>query len=336
MWSAQAQLAPFLSEAQLRRCRGPEAREGFARALSISGILPIVSIILLPHERNPNPVPAYHGAMTNSQPGSESQSTVASVALFAFLAIGLSWALWLPIIASQHGWIEAKIPVMPWGSFGPALAAIILSLRSGSVRDLLRPILRFRARGSDYAIAVLGPMVALVIAAAAEFFARGTSPEFANLDKLWLAPVLWVVILIVGGPLGEEIGWRGFALPRLLPRIGPFASSLVISLMWLVWHLPLFWLEGAAQKGSSIALFAVAVLAFAIIFTWLWIRTGGNLWLAITIHTSINFSSVGLPGIIPSLDSETVFTPVFTSIVCACALLIVLQWQLDRHESALS
>jgi membrane protease YdiL (CAAX protease family) len=272
--------------------------------------------------------------MTNSQPVSESQSTLAPVALFASLAIALSWALWLPIIASQHGWIEAKIPVMPWGSFGPALAAILLAWRSGSVRQLLRPILRFRARGSDYAIAVLGPMLALVIAAAAEFFARGKAPEFANLDKLWLAPVLWIVILIVGGPLGEEIGWRGFALPRLLSRIGPLPSSLVIAVMWLVWHLPLFWLEGAAQKGSSIALFAVAVLAFAIVFTWFWIRTAGNLWLAITIHTSINFSSVGLPGIVPSLDNETVFTPVFTSIVCACALLIVLHWQFHRPERA--
>jgi len=272
--------------------------------------------------------------MTNSQPASGSQSTLVPVALFALLAIVLSWALWLPIIASQRGWIDAKIPVMPWGSFGPAIAAIALSWRAGTVRELLRPIVSFRARGADYAIAVLGPMAALVMAAAAEFFARGKAPEFANLDKLWLAPVLWIVILIVGGPLGEEIGWRGFALPRLLSRVGPLASSVVIAAIWFVWHLPLFWLEGAAQQGSSIALFAIAVLAFAIIFTWFWSRTGGNLWLAITIHTSINFSSVGLPGIIPSLDSETVYTPVFTSIVCACALLIVLRWQLHRPEPA--
>jgi len=266
--------------------------------------------------------------MTNSQPASETQSTLMPVALFALLAIALSWALWFPIIASQHGWIDVKIPVMPWGSFGPALAAILLSLRSGSVRELLRPILRFRARGLDYAIAVLSPMLALVIAAAVEFFARGKAPEFANLDKLWMAPILWVVILIIGGPLGEEIGWRGFALPRLLARIGPLGSSLVIAVMWLVWHLPLFWLEGAAQEGGSIALFSLTVLAFSIVFTWFWIRTKGSLWLAMLIHTSINFSSVGLPAIVPSLETETYFTPVFTSILCACALAIALRWQL--------
>ncbi len=250
------------------------------------------------------------------------------VVAFMLLALALSWGLWISTIASQHGWIEAQIPVMPWGSFGPAIAAIIVAARFRGVRELLRPALRFRARGIDYVLAVVAPIMAFAVAAVAELTARGTAPVFANLDKLWMAPLLWIVILIVGGPLGEEIGWRGFALPRLLSRIGPLASSLVIGVMWLVWHLPLFWLEGAAQEGSSIALFAVAVFAIAIVFTWFWIRTEGNLWLAITMHTSINVTSVGLAGLIPSLENETVLTPVFTSILCACALLIVARWQL--------
>jgi hypothetical protein len=274
--------------------------------------------------------------MSNRGPDSESPANLVQVAIFVLVAIILSWGLWLPIIASQRGWIDAKIPVMPWGSFGPAIAAILVSLRSGGVRELLRPMLRFRARGIDYAIAVLAPMAAFVIAAVAELVARGSAPVFANLDKLWMAPLLWIVILIVGGPLGEEIGWRGFALPRLLPRLGPLGSSVAIGAMWLVWHLPLFWLEGAAQEGGSIALFALAVFAFAIIFTWFWIRTGGNLWLAIMIHTSINFTSVGLPAILPVLDDETIFTPVFTTILCACALLAAVRWQMRRSSPPIS
>ena len=274
--------------------------------------------------------------MTNSLSTADPRPSLVPVVLFTLLALALSWGLWIPTIASQRGWIDVKIPVMPWGSFGPTIAAILMAARSRRVRELLRPMLRFRARSIDYAIAVLAPMVAFVLAAAAEFVGRGTAPEFANLDKLWLAPVLWIVILIIGGPLGEEVGWRGYALPRLLPRIGPLASSFVIGVMWLVWHLPLFWLEGAAQEGSSIALFAVAVFAVAIVFTWFWIRTEGNLWLAITMHTSINFTSVGLAGLIPSLENETLLTPVFTALLCVAALLVALRWQLRPIEATLS
>ncbi|MCM2317206.1 MAG: CPBP family intramembrane metalloprotease [Thermoanaerobaculia bacterium] len=266
--------------------------------------------------------------MTTPNPVSHPEPTLVPVVAFMFLALALSWGLWIPTIASQHGWIEARIPVMPWGSFGPSIAAILVAARLRGVGALLRPIHRFRARMVDYAIAILAPMLVLVLAAAADLVAKGDAPAFANLDKLWMAPLLWIVILIVGGPLGEEMGWRGFALPRLLSRVGPLGSSLVIALMWLVWHLPLFWLEGAAQKGSSIALFAIAVVAFAIVFTWFWIRTEGNLWLAIVIHTSINFTSVGLPAILPSLEKETLMTPVFTSILCVCALVIALRWHL--------
>jgi membrane protease YdiL (CAAX protease family) len=180
--------------------------------------------------------------MSNRGPDSESPANLVQVAIFVLVAIILSWGLWLPIIASQRGWIDAKIPVMPWGSFGPALAAVLLALRGGGGRALLRSAVRVRARLVDYLLAVVAPVAAIAIAVVAEFVARGSAPEFANLDKLWMAPLLWIVILIVGGPLGEEIGWRGFALPRLLPRLGPLGSSVAIGAMWLVWHLPLFWL----------------------------------------------------------------------------------------------
>lgn len=250
---------------------------------------------------------------------------------FLLLAVAFSWGLWLPMIASQRGWIGVKIPVMPWGSFGPALAALAMSLRGGAGR-LLRPAVRFRARGVDYAIAVLAPVVALAVAVAAEFAARGSIPELANLDKLWMAPLLWIVIMIVGGPLGEEIGWRGYALPRLLEVLSPAAASVAIGAMWLVWHLPLFWLEGSAQQGGSIAGFALAVFGFAIVFTWFWTRTGGNVWMAILLHTSINTSAYGLPMIVPSIESETVLTPVFNAIVCLAALAIVLAWRRRRME----
>lgn len=248
------------------------------------------------------------------------------VLAFFALAVALSWALWIPTIASQRGWIAARVPVMPWGSFGPALAALAVAWRLGEARALLRSLVRFRAPAADYLIALLGPSLVIVVAAALALLWAGTAPRFAHLERLWLAPLLWLLILVVGGPLGEEVGWRGFALPRLLPRTGPLGASAWIAAMWLVWHLPLFWLEGAAQSGGSVALFAVMVAASAVLFTWFWMRTGGNLWLAVLLHNGINFPSFGLELVVPGLAEARAMTPLLCLAAVAVAAAAARPW----------
>lgn len=248
------------------------------------------------------------------------------VLVFFALAVALSWTLWIPTIASQRGWIATRIPVMPWGSFGPALAALAVAWRRGEARALLRSLVRFRAPAVDYLIALLGPGLVIAAAAALALLWAGTPPRVEHLDRLWLAPFLWLLILVVGGPLGEEVGWRGFALPRLLPRLGPLRASATIAAMWLVWHLPLFWLEGAAQSGGSIALFAVLVAASAVLFTWFWLRTGGNLWLAVLLHNGINFPSFGLELVIPDLAEAKAMTPLLCLAAVALAAALARPW----------
>jgi len=81
----------------------------------------------------------------------------------------------------------------------------------------------------------------------------------ALVNQVVQLPLLYPIILIIGGPLGEEIGWRGYVLPRLLKQKSGLAANGIIFLMWTVWHLPLFWLEGSFQQGTSIATFLVVV-----------------------------------------------------------------------------
>ena len=78
---------------------------------------------------------------------------------------------------------------------------------------------------------------------------HGSLAGFPSLDlsKAYLLPLLFLLILVLGGPMGEEFGWRGLVLPLLLRRWSPLLASLLLVVLWLVWHLPLFWLEGAAQ-----------------------------------------------------------------------------------------
>jgi membrane protease YdiL (CAAX protease family) len=106
----------------------------------------------------------------------------------------------------------------------------------------------------------------------------------------------FVIIWFGGGPLGEEIGWRGFALPRLQPRYGPLRGTLLLGLLWCLWHLPQFLTPiqgggpgtGLAKFLTNFSLFFLLVLALAIIFTWVFNHTRGSIFIAITAHASVN------------------------------------------------
>jgi hypothetical protein len=235
----------------------------------------------------------------------------ASPLAFFLLACGLSWLDWGLVIASAHGWVPFHVGPNPWGSFGPALAAMLLAYvgngRPG-LRALFSPLKRWRTGLGTWALALLGPF-ALVAASVGGAVATGEPlGAMAAPDAVELV-VLAIAILIVGGPLGEEIGWRGFALPALL-RSGrsPAMASLLVAAMWAVWHLPLFWMPGAAQEGSSIWGFVVLLAAFSVMTTWLWLRSGGSLAVAIGFHWAINVATFLQPTLLPSLAESRGFS----------------------------
>jgi uncharacterized protein len=99
-----------------------------------------------------------------------------------------------------------------------------------------------------------------------------------------------LVNLLVSGPLGEELGWRGFALPRLLKRFNPFMASLILGSLWGIWHLPSFFLSGLPQSGLAIAIFLLGGLCLSILATWLFHHTGQSVLSIVLFHYMVNFS----------------------------------------------
>ena len=245
---------------------------------------------------------------------------------FIVLALLFSWALWVPVILSARGILPIAIHANPLGSFGPAFSAIVVTWIIAGHEGVREITGRFRRLGASPG-RVLGfvilPVAMFAISTTVHSLIQREVPRVANLDQWYLLIPLVPVILVLGGPLGEEIGWRGFLLPRLQSRFTPVVTSVLIAAAWLVWHLPLFWMEGAAQKGSSIGAFALTVIAFSMLFTWVFNGSCGSLWPVILFHTSINTVGFIFPTIFPSVDESKIHGLLILVVITLVALAAV-------------
>lgn len=205
-------------------------------------------------------------------------STRRQVVVFLLLAVALSWWAWPLTLLDPTS--TALVPI------GPSIAALVVAALAGGRREvgvLLRQLVRLRVPAVWWAVALLGP-VALIGAAASADVALGASANPAVAWPGWAAlPLLLAVRIVVGGPLGEELGWRGFLLPRLLPRLGPLGASLAIAPLWFAFHLPVF-LAGPATGQRPPLLFLLWVVPLSVLHTWLYLRARRSVAVVVVFH----------------------------------------------------
>ncbi len=211
--------------------------------------------------------------------------------LFLLLAFVLAWLPWAVVIWlwRELGWLSAVLQAV--ATFAPGVAALVAVGRgSGWVgaKKLLEATVRFRVRGRWYAVALLGPPVVIGAAVAADVGLGGRMPDFPSPGRWLLLPGLFLLVLLIGGPLGEEPGWRGYALPALQRRFGPLRGTLALGVLWAVWHLPLRLVPGTAQAQVPLTLFIVQTVAVSLILAWIYSGTDGSLTLVVLTHASIN------------------------------------------------
>ena len=247
------------------------------------------------------------------------------VASFIAITLAYSWTLWLLMILSNKGLLPFKFPTNFMGSFGPAVGALtvtgIIQGRTG-VRNILKSLFNWKTTAWSYFFAIFFILLVYLLTAGITYLSDPSLLKSGKLPGLSEAFLYFIIIAIVGGPLGEEIGWRGFLQPQLLRRYTPASASLFITLIWLLWHVPLFWLEGAAQSGGSIIYFGLSVLAMSFLFTLLYLKSKGSLLLAILFHTMINYvSAYIIPLILPASETDKTFGHVSTYILSGSAIL---------------
>jgi uncharacterized protein len=210
---------------------------------------------------------------------------------------------------------------------GPVVAGFVMTaVMSGGagVRQLLRRFVMWRVRAVWYLYALVAIPALYLIAVALVPGALG-SFKAPSLTVSLLYPVLFVVVLVLDGPLLEEPGWRGFALPLLQRRWGPLLGALILGIMWAGWHAPQYFTKtfAAANGGLSatgVIVFLLAVVSFSVLITWAFNNTGGSLLIAILIHTAINFTQALTSDLFPAASyNEVVPVAVFG----AAAVLVV-------------
>ena len=153
----------------------------------------------------------------------------------------------------------------------------------------------------------------------------GSMPPSPAVSHIGLFVVNFLLVFVVGGPLGEELGWRGFALPALQEQLGWRAASLGLGAVWGVWHLPLFFIAESAQSNGSMAAFFVLIVATSVFYTWLYNRSNGSILPALTLHTASN----SWPLLVPVLPSDSDQRPYLfvVGLVVAAAV-----WLLARRD----
>ena len=210
--------------------------------------------------------------------------------IFFLLAFVITWVVWVPRAIDSDGFFG---DLGGFWTYGPALAAVataaITAGRNG-LRELWSRLTTWRVGWIWYVVAILAPLaissaVGLVNMALGGTFAEAMSDVFD--DGIGAVGVTFLALLLTDG-LGEETGWRGYALPRLLDVNGAVGASIILGLIWAAWHLPLFWTEGATLFETSILVLFVRLPATSIMFTWLFQRTKGSLLLAIIFHAALN------------------------------------------------
>jgi hypothetical protein len=222
---------------------------------------------------------------------------------FLVAAFVLTWIVWVPRALVSHGVLDAPWTVElgnTW-AYGPAQAAVLVAALVGrdALRDLGRRLTRWRVSLRWYALVLLGPAafwaVVLVVVGVLGLLGlpydgeAAPQPPIATLG-LSALPLLIVVILTDG--LGEETGWRAFALPRLLRRLPALGASALLGVVWACWHLPLLWTDGAMLEGASFWVLLLELPARSVLFTWVFRVTGGSALLAILLHASMSLCTV--------------------------------------------
>jgi membrane protease YdiL (CAAX protease family) len=237
--------------------------------------------------------------------------------IFFGLVFALSWSLWIPAALAQAGLLAIPVPTALLdlvGAWAPSLIAILLTLamdKRQGLSVLLRRLLVWRVGLRWFLFVLFFPAVLSLLTTGIAMLLGRPAPDFSHPLFLSVYPIppearaygflvflpMAFIIQVFSSSLGEELGWRGFALPRLQSRRSALLSAVIIGIIWGVWHLPRLWTPGQSFDYANFAWFLIGITLDSILYTWIFNNTRGSLVPAVLFHTTQNITSMFLASV---------------------------------------
>lgn len=249
--------------------------------------------------------------------------------LYVVIAYGFTWSVWLPFLHATSVGAPLPNPFLYYlAAAGPLVAAVVAEWYERGlvgVSDLFVRLVDVRRARGWVMIGLLSPLLLVPVAAVALYLAGQGWPAWNQIGVTGRAPgltpvVTWLLMTVSYG-IGEEVGWRGFLLPRLQTRRTAFVATLLLTVIWGGWHLPAFWFrEGYVGLGAiGIAGFVIGLTAGAIVLTALYNASRGSILVVALWHGSWNWvaTSDGLQG---------PWVAVMTAVIMVAAPLLIWWW----------
>ena len=219
------------------------------------------------------------------------------ITYFYLLAFGIAWIFWIPMALYHYEIIDIKIPIIigqSIGAFAPFIAVLIISrtLRDKSIFNL--PFRQLKRSKQQIPLLVMASVFAVIIAICVSLVNRVTgetgsltiikSPVYNKLgNSVYMVIIIQFFTSLIGSPLGEEIGWRGFVLKNLKSKIGQIPAGIIVGSLWWLWHIPLF-----IVLNIPITLFSyLQMLGFSFFIDYLFLKSENNILVAMLAHQSI-------------------------------------------------
>jgi membrane protease YdiL (CAAX protease family) len=259
-----------------------------------------------------------------------------SLLKFFSLTYIVSWILWIAAAAILRGAAQRPSGFLAIGGFlyllgvfSPALVGLALTARAdgrAGMLALLRRTVKWSVGARWYVFAVVYMAAIKLTVALLLRIATGAWPAFGQ-ESVYLMAI--AIPFSTPVQAGEEIGWRGYALPRLSARLGLPGASVVLGVIWACWHLPFFFISGVDKSGQSFPLYLLSVTAISVAMAWLYWRTNGSLLLTMLMHAAINSTKDIVPSAVSaatnafSLSSSRVaWLSVAILWICAASFLV--------------
>jgi uncharacterized protein len=266
---------------------------------------------------------------------------------FVVLSFVLAWSIWIP----AGLWApKLFLPAVLLGAWTPTLAGVALTAITDGVpgvRRYLAGLLKWRV-GLQWWLVTLFSIAAISYAAIGIYVLMGGTVPPLNLPKgipqsAWplVAAIAFVVNIFVGGPLAEDVGWRGYFLPKLRETMPAFDASLLVGVVWVIWHAPMFFFPSGGQVVGFMPFpaFALMTIAWSVFMAWVYVNTQSIL-MAVLYHAAINttlgtFGVLGRGALGQSTDDlMPVYLHIATAWTAVLLILLVFGRDLTRRPRA--